>query len=153
MLNLRLARAADAREIAELSRELIEHGLGWSWHPGRVMRSIRAHDTNVLVATEGRQLVGFAIMEYAHSRAHLSLLAVRKTHQRRGIGKSLLAWLEKTLLVAGIGQLELELRENNHGARRFYQQLGFSEIGHLPGYYRGVETAIRMARREGNPQK
>jgi hypothetical protein len=31
MLRLRLAKSADAREIAELSRDLVEAGLGWTW--------------------------------------------------------------------------------------------------------------------------
>ncbi len=150
MPNLRLARAADARAIAELSRDLIERGLGWSWHRGRVLRSIRARETNVLVATEGEgageRVVGFAIMEYGEVRAHLSLLGVHPEHQRRGIGRSLLAWLEKTALLAGVRVIELELRESNHGARRFYRELGYTEIGHVPGYYRGIETAIRMTR-------
>jgi hypothetical protein len=30
-VTLRLASPADAQSIAELSRDAIEHGLGWSW--------------------------------------------------------------------------------------------------------------------------
>ena len=37
---IRLAGAADARDIARLSREAIEYGLAWSWTPRRVMASI-----------------------------------------------------------------------------------------------------------------
>ena len=62
-MTLRLATAADAYEIAVMSRYLIEIGLrGWSWHPERVVRAIRARDTNVLVAEVEDHLVGFAIM-------------------------------------------------------------------------------------------
>ena len=146
MLNLRLAKAADAHEIAELSRDLIERGLGWTWHRGRVLRSIHARETNVLVATEDSRIIGFAIMEYGDSRAHLLLLGIRTSHQRQGIGKRMLAWLEETALAAGISEIELELRQSNHSARRFYQRLGFIETGYVPGYYRGIETAIRMTR-------
>lgn len=146
MWDIRLAKAADARAIAELSRDLIERGLGWTWHVRRVLRSIRAPATNVLVATEGNRVIGFAIMEYGETRAHLALLGVGTSYQRRGLGSSLLAWLEKTALVAGISDIDLELREQNHRARHFYRQLGFTEIGHVFGYYRGVETAIRMTR-------
>lgn len=146
MLKFRLAKDADAPEIAELSRELIENGLSWTWHPRRVLKSIRARDTNVLVATERECLVGFAIMDFGYTHAHLSLLAVRTLYQRRGIGKKLLTWLEEAALVAGIKTVELELRESNHAARRFYQKLGFTEIAHVRGYYHGIETAIRMAR-------
>lgn len=149
MLNLRLATAADAQQIADLSRDLIERGLGWTWHRGRVLRSLRARETNVLVAAEGSRVIGFAIMEYGDTRAHLLLLGVHAAYQRRGIGKRLLAWLEETALAAGISAIELELRQSNYGARRFYHQLGFTEIGYVAGYYRGVETAIRMSHRIG----
>jgi ribosomal protein S18 acetylase RimI-like enzyme len=40
----------------------------------------------------------------------------------------------------------LELRANNHVARAFYTDIGFAEAAQVPGYYRGVETAVRMVR-------
>ena len=38
------------------------------------------------------------------------------------------------------------LRETNLAARRFYLKQGFAETVRIPGYYRGVETAVRMLR-------
>jgi ribosomal-protein-alanine N-acetyltransferase len=146
MVRLRPAKASDARAIAELSRDLVERGLGWSWHAARVLRSISDPDTDVVVATETGLLLGFAILDFYDTRAHLSLLAVRASHQRRGIGRQLMEWQEQTALCAGIQTIELELRQSNQGGRRFYQELGFVEIAHVRGYYRGVETAIRMAK-------
>jgi ribosomal-protein-alanine N-acetyltransferase len=146
LLTYRLAKRADAREIAELSRDLIESGLGWSWHPPRVLRAIAARDTNVLVATERGKLVGFAIMEFGETQAHLSLLAVRPSHRRLGVGTRLIEWLAECALMAGIGIVHLELRAQNQAARNFYRRLGFVETEYVPGYYRGVETAIRMTR-------
>jgi [ribosomal protein S18]-alanine N-acetyltransferase len=144
---IRLARPADAYQIGVMSRYLIETGLqGWSWPPERVMRAIRDASTNVVAADVARHLVGFAIMEFGDTRAHLSLLAVKPTHQRCGIGRQLIAWLGEAALVAGIETISLELRANNHGARMFYRALGFRETAYLPGYYRGMETALRMAR-------
>lgn len=143
----RLARLSDADAIALMSRELIEAGLsGWSWDPQRVARAIRAHDTVVLVAAAQNSLIGFAIMNFGDTSAHLSLLAVKPTHQRRGIGARMMAWLEESALVAGIATINLELRTNNSGARDFYRALGFGETAHIPGYYQGVETALRMSR-------
>lgn len=144
---IRLATPADAYEIAVMSRCLIEVGLrGWSWHPERVAKSIRARDTDVLVASAGPHTVGFAIMEFGDVKAHLSLLAVKPAHQRCGIGQHMMDWLEEAALSAGITTLTLELRANNFGARCFYRMLGFAETAYLPGYYRNVETAVRMSR-------
>ena len=142
-----LARLPDAHPIALMSRELIESGLsGWSWNPQRVTRSIRSRRANVVVATVHEHIIGFAIMDYGDTHAHLSLLAVRPAHQRCGIGRRMMAWLEESALVAGIANIDLELRSNNRVARDFYRALGFTETACIAGYYRGVETALRMSR-------
>ena len=143
----RLATPADAYEMAVMSRYLVEVGLrGWSWPPDRVAKAIRARETNVLVVDVRQHLVGFAIMEFGDSSAHLSLFAVKPSHQRCGIGKQMIAWLEEAALVAGITTINLELRVNNFAARTFYRVLGYKETSYIPGYYRGIETAVKMTR-------
>lgn len=143
----RLAHSADAYEIAVMSRYLIEVGLrGWTWPPERVAKAIAARSTNVLVADVKRNVVGFAIMEYGDTSAHLSLLAVKPNHQRCGIGVRMMAWQEAAALTAGITTVNLELRSNNYAARAFYRMLGYRELATIQGYYRGVESAVKMAR-------
>ena len=143
----RLGVPADAYEIAVMSRYLIEVGLrGWSWPPDRVAKAIKARETGVLVADVKQHLVGFAIMEFGDTSAHLSLFAVKPSHQRCGIGRHMIAWLEESALVAGITTITLELRVNNFAARTFYRVLGYKESSYIPGYYRGVETAVKMTR-------
>jgi ribosomal-protein-alanine N-acetyltransferase len=144
-LTLRLGTPNDARAIAELSRDLIEHGLGWSWTPQRVARSIANADTSTVVAHDGDNIAGFAIMYFGQDDAHLSLLAVDRAYQRAGVGRSLFLWLRKSALVAGIAVVRLELRAANQPARRFYRNLGFAETGYVPFYYSGREAAVRMA--------
>lgn len=144
---LRLATPADAYEIAVMSRYLIEVGLrGWTWPPERVAKAIRARETNVLAVDARQHLVGFAIMDFGDTAAHLSLFAVKPSHQRCGIGTQMMAWLEEAALTAGIATINLELRSNNFAARTFYRMRGYKETSYIPGYYRGVETAVKMAR-------
>lgn len=141
---LQLASRSDAAAIASMSRDLIERGLGWSWTRRRVLGSIDDPQTNVVVAGEAGHLLGFGIMAYQEDDAHLLLLAVQPAVTRRGIGRSLVDWLEAAALVAGIGQVYLEARARNVVARRFYRQLGYREIQCLPGYYQGEEPAVRF---------
>jgi len=145
-LTLRLATRADSAQIAAMSRDLIERGLGWSWTPRRVLRSIGDAHTNVVVALEAQRLAGFGIMKYHDDEAHLLLLAVRETDRRRGIGAALVTWLEKAALVSGVGQVYLESRQSNLQARAFYRSLGYREVQTVPGYYQGVEPGVRMAK-------
>lgn len=145
-LSLRLARPVDAAPIARLSRDLIEYGLRWRWTPERVAASIHAANVNVLVARSDRNLAGFAIMRYGDDDAHLELLAVAPAYRRSGVGRRLLEWLEKCAVVAGIFKIELEVRAGNEGAQLFYRRMGYIPLAEMPGYYQGVEAALRMGR-------
>lgn len=146
---LKLASTADAQPIAHMSRDLIETGLGWSWAPTRVHASIRCPDTAVLTASGKSGLVGFAIMSFAEEDAFLDLLGVRPDYQRRGLGRQLVRWLEKSAVVAGISTIYLEVRIKNRAARAFYQSLGYRDAVLIPRYYGGQEAALRMARQLG----
>ncbi len=145
-LSLRLARLSQASTIAKLSRDLIEYNLQWRWTPERVAASIRAPDVNVLVACVQEIIAGFAIMRYGDDDAHLDLLAVAPVYRRAGVGRQLLEWLEKCAMVAGIFTVALEVRAGNKGAQLFYRRMGYRPLADLPGYYQGIEAALRMGR-------
>jgi [ribosomal protein S18]-alanine N-acetyltransferase len=144
MQPIRLARRADAAEIAAMSRDQIEQGLGWSWNEARVLRAIEARDTNVAVAADTGKLTAFGIMVYRDDTAHLMLFSVRPEHRRRGVGRELLRWLEAVALTAGIERISLECRRENAPARNFYADQGYHEMAIHKGYYRGVEDAVRL---------
>jgi len=161
-VTVRIAEPGDAQPIAEMSRDLIESGLGWRYDPAHVLRAMRRRET-VVIAAAGRQtyvardrpahvpgeraaLSGFAIMDFGDERAHLVLLAVQPAQRRRGIGRRLLEWLLESALTAGMASVHLELRADNEAARRFYRTLGFSETVLMPRYYNGREAAVRMIR-------
>lgn len=146
---IQLAAPRDAAEIARMSRDYIEAGLGWSWLPRRVLGMIRDPESVVLIG-RGRgagSIAGFAIMEYHARHAHLNLLAVTPEQRRSGLGRRLLEWLEETARVAGTFRVVLEVRARNFGAREFYRELGYYEREYVPGYYQGQESALRMMKR------
>jgi [ribosomal protein S18]-alanine N-acetyltransferase len=141
-----LARASDAREIAEMSRDLIEQGLTWSWTTARVQHFISAAESSVLVARREHRIAAFAIMHFGDDVAHLNLLAVSPEHRRQGLGSQLMTWLTLSAVEAGVFRINLELRTNNEAARMFYERLGFDQLGMVQGYYQGREAALRMSR-------
>jgi ribosomal-protein-alanine N-acetyltransferase len=143
---LRLATPSDAPVIALMSRDLVETGLGWEYRPARIAALIDDPDTLSVVACEADRLLGFAILAVGDERAHLVLLAVRPQHQRRGIGRELVAWLLESCKVAGVASVHVELRARNSAAVALYASSGFAETLRVPGYYRGREAAIRMVR-------
>ena len=143
-ISIRLATVGDAAEIAALSRDEIERGLGWSWTEARVSKSVGDVDTNVAVADERGALTGFGIMKYRDETAHLLLFAVRRTHRRQGVGAALLNWLETVAREAGARRIHVECRRDNAAARNFYGEFGYHEHAIARGYYRGVEDAVQL---------
>jgi ribosomal-protein-alanine N-acetyltransferase len=145
-VTLRLARAADAPAMATMSRDLIETGLGWRYSPRRIAALIADPETVALVADDGHDVQGFAVMRFGgdDERAHLLLLCVRPAQRRGGVGRGLVEWLLASARVAGIASVHLELRIDNHGALDFYRTLGFGETLVVPAYYGGRVGAQRM---------
>jgi ribosomal-protein-alanine N-acetyltransferase len=143
---IRLARPADAARIAAMSRDFIEHGLGWAWDAARVARRIRHRATNVVVAESAADIVGFGLMEYRDLDAHLLLFGVEPVYRNRGIATSLLAWLESTAETAGIELIFLEARVTNTAARAFYKARGYRELTIMRRYYSGREDAVRIGK-------
>ncbi len=129
-----------------MSRLHIEYGLNWRWTPARVRHHIKDKDTMVLIASRDEEIAGFAIMRFGDDQAHLFLLAVQPEYRRTGIGRSMMAWLEKSCRTAGIQAVRLEVRSSNRVAMRFYQRLGYRLLGKVAGYYDRRESAVIMAR-------
>jgi ribosomal-protein-alanine N-acetyltransferase len=143
---LGFANRSDASTIAQMSRELVEAGLGWSYRRERIAELIRDADSVTLVARERGRVAGFAIATFGDDRAHLVLLAVRTASQRRGIARRMIQWIVDSANVAGVASVHAELRAHNVAAIALYRATGFAESLRVPGYYRGREDAIRMVR-------
>lgn len=146
---IRLATPADVRAIAELSRDVIEYGLGWSYTPARILAALRSRITNVAVVSEHGRLLAAGIMEYGDTAAHLILLGVQPDQRRRGLGHHVLAWLETCALTAGLRWVACEVRADNPGAIAFYLGQGYCLRDRVPGYYRGRLAAVRMTKALG----
>ncbi len=145
-LLLRPASLAEAQAMAEMSRDLIESGLGWRYTAQRVALLIGDAECTALLACSATGIHGFAIMQFGDERAHLTLLCVRPAQRRLGIARSLLDWLVQSAQVAGIASIQLEVRADNPGALAFYEHLGFVVTQTVPAYYGGHLAARRMVR-------
>ena len=144
---IHLAVPNDARFIAAFSRDCIECGLGWSYTPAKVLRAIASRSTNVAVMREHDRPIGFGIMDYGDSSAHLALLGVLPARRRGGRGAQLLEWLELCAVNAGIERIRVETRADNLAAGAFYRACGYEELARIDGYYRGTVDAIRLEKR------
>ena len=105
------------------------------------------------LATDGPEVVGFALARVVAGEAELLLLAVKRPAQGRGVGQSLLDRFTEIAKSRGADRLHLEVREGNR-AIKLYKRAGFSEVGRRRNYYNGqngeVYDALTLARSAGN---
>ena len=71
-------------------------------------------------------------------------IATARDHQREGIATELLARVAEDGRALGAQKASLEVRVSNAGAIRFYENLGFENLGRRPGYYPDREDAFIM---------
>lgn len=140
-----LAKPSHGTHLADMSKRLIEDGLPWhNWTPKRMGKSIKQADNVTLISKSGKQILGFASMQFGDESAHLNLLAVEETEQRQGLASEMLQWLEDSCAVAGIQHVSLECRKINTRAINFYEKRGFEKFEEVTNYYCGTEAAVRM---------
>lgn len=123
----RLLRAVD-RTI----RDEIAAGAGWQSMPAEVI-PLPAGDTIVdpakyAVAAAAEGYLGL-IRVVTVRRPRIGLLAVRAGHQRRGIGRALLAHALETLHRSGAAEAWAEVQETNRAAVALFEGIGARPLG------------------------
>ena len=88
-------------------------------------------------------LAGFAAFHYVIDVAELRNMAVDPVHQRRGVGRELLAEGRRRLPGQGVKRIFLEVRASNLPAQRLYYSAGFGLHSRRRDYYRDpLEDAL-----------
>ena len=118
------------------------------WDHETIVQSIEYFPTTCFVAEYRGEIMGFLIgapqlVEEGYY-GHISNLAVADRCRRRGIGNLLLKRAEHQFLVEGARGIQLEVRESNEGARKFYKKMGYEEVFVFPWYYSNGENAVVM---------
>lgn len=98
------------------------------WNDARADLSLalKGPASAVLVAEAGDVLVGATLVGHDGHRGALYYLAVDPSHRAKGLGRTLVEAAEAWLRAAGISKLNVMIRDDNAGARRFYEVIGFA---------------------------
>jgi len=97
-------------------------------------------------STDG--LRSFAVLMPGVGEAEVLNIGVAAAHQRKGLGREMLAAMLAEALARQLTRVFLEVRAGNQAAIALYRRAGFNEVGMRRGYYRnatGSEDALVMA--------
>jgi ribosomal protein S18 acetylase RimI-like enzyme len=135
--------------ISDCEEALVKSSLGKYYFE----RSGSAHEAieeglkygTLYVAVVENVCVGFLfyIMKGAfHSFPYVHLIAVKEEYRGKGIGKQLMHYFEKAVHKK---KLFLVVADFNPEAKRFYESIGYREVGQITGLYReGITEYVMM---------
>ena len=145
---IRAIRESDIEAAVELRREALrDTPLAFAASPetdfGSDPASVRARigeapDSVILGAFDGERLVGIASVFREKSpkskhRANLFGMYVTPSHRRRGFASQLVAAaVRHAESLPGVAWLQLSVSSSAPGARRIYEEAGFTAWGHQP---------------------
>lgn len=150
---LRAMRAGDLDAVMSLEPVLFGRG---QWSRSTYEAELLFPSRAYVVATgsapgygaEG-ELLGYAGIDLS-PEASVMTVGVAPAHQRRGIGRALMAYLLDQARGENCRQVHLEVRDTDTGAQRLYTSFGFEVIGRRRRYYHDAD-GLTMRLRLRNP--
>jgi GNAT superfamily N-acetyltransferase len=155
-VSVRIARASDAHDIAELTAQL-GYQVTASIVTARLSRILARPDQRFMVAELDDRPLGWvhvAIAEYVESGSFAVIggLVVDRDHRRKGIGTLLMARAEEWARQQGCSMIRLWSSSVRTAAHRFYEDLGYTNIKTQYSFMKSVETTGQEVLRTFVPQ-
>ena len=145
-ITIRPARRGELGRVNELRRMV--NGLHVSGRPAhfkpgfgpelqaRLFEVFDSDRFGVIVAAEGAEILGFAVVQYVHRPEgpytlpldyyHVEEFGVDPVHRRRGIATALVAYMKADAKARGFTRLDLDVWAFNDSALAFYEAAGFT---------------------------
>ncbi|MBS9335993.1 GNAT family N-acetyltransferase [Fructobacillus papyrifericola] len=133
---IREALLADASALCQINRDEMGYNVSVEFTKEQLALLLKDQNHHLIAVFEddmNHQVLGYVHAElyrelYAADVLNVWGLAVATDQQGKGIGKSLMQWLEEEALSRNIHAIRLNSGANRLGAHRFYQKLGFEEV-------------------------
>ena len=130
--------------VAQLERE----NFSMPWSENVLAAELRNPLSLWIVALNGDAVIGYVGAQIVPDEADMMNIAVSTAHRRQGIGRKLILELLSQLQAQGVRSLSLEVRASNMAAISLYEELGFSQVGRRPGYYKMPKEDALILKKE-----
>lgn len=116
------------------------------WSEAQFWSELAADHRLLLVAKDGEAVVGYAGINIDRYGSEIMTIAVRPSHQGRGLGAALLEQMLAASDAAAVPRVLLEVEVGNDPAIALYERFGFARNGIRPNYYGPGSDALLMER-------
>jgi ribosomal protein S18 acetylase RimI-like enzyme len=120
----------DEDEVVVLWRDAFSKDPPWNEPTGIVRRKLEVQRDLFLVGEIEGVIVATVIAGYDGFRGWAYHLAVAVEHRRKGVGRAMMAEVEKRLRSQGCPKINLQVRAWNADVIAFYERLGYSVEEH-----------------------
>ncbi|MBC8192832.1 MAG: GNAT family acetyltransferase [FCB group bacterium] len=98
-----------------------------SWNNPRkdIYRKLKVQPELFLVGVLEGDIIASAMAGYEGHRGWINYLAVAPDHRLKGFGRKIMLEIERLLEIAGCPKINLQIRESNTPAVKFYKSLGY----------------------------
>jgi ribosomal protein S18 acetylase RimI-like enzyme len=125
-MQIRPYAAADEDAVIRLW-ERCELTRPWNDPRKDIERKLAVRPDLFLVGVVDGEIAATVMAGYEGHRGWINYLAVAPEHQRRGLGRTIMAAAERLLHNEGCPKINLQVRATNQAAVAFYQRIGYLE--------------------------
>lgn len=136
---IRPGQVHDVDALVEISDQSFEK----PWNQDSFLAELSDHGRVVWVAAKETRVVGYLVARRVLDVLEVLSLAVRPSERRLGIGSRLIGKTLEAEVVWSV--VQLEVREDDGGALKFYHSLNFEEVGRRRRYYSGKTDALMLS--------
>lgn len=136
----------DIEPVMRMETELFAED---AWSDGMFWSELAERDSRTyVVAVDGDAVVGYAgLCAYGDDVSYVQTIGVTASHQRNGVGTTLLVALLEDAERRGARHVDLEVRADNTSAIELYRRHGFASLGVRKGYYQPSGADALVMRR------
>tara|TARA_Y100001968_G_scaffold237692_1_gene221036 strand:+ start:820 stop:1275 length:456 start_codon:yes stop_codon:yes gene_type:complete len=95
---------------------------------------------------ESNKLLGICTAWIVLDELQITSIAIHPTHQRKGLGKSLLSDLINRSNSLRTKHIHLEVKDTNEPAKAFYKSMGFEIVGTRSNFYKDGSDALILTK-------
>lgn len=129
--------------VLRIERESFTH----PWSEDSFRSELDKATSQLFVATENNEVVGYAVLETVLDEGSLLIIAVDEKFRRKGVAKQLFSKLEDIAKEKELSFITLEVRVSNESAIHFYDSQGFTKVAVRKNYYsKPTEDAVLMTK-------
>jgi len=118
------------------------------WEQSIFIEALSYYATTYFVAVCDERVVGFMVGAIEDTGeniyGHICNFAVDPAYRKKGIGRALIKRIEQQFRLELATGAQLEVRESNYEAQKFYLRLGYQHVFQVGEYYANGEDALVM---------